>query len=95
MELDRKSLASFRVLVAVARADGTIAPEEVEALKVALGDRADLLEALLAENVELETEIGLLSDEERSRVYQSAFALAYAEVRGADDEVPLRETTWP
>jgi uncharacterized protein (DUF697 family) len=89
MELDRKSLASFRVLVGVARADGKLEESEIAALKSALGDRADLLDALLHENVDLDHEIGLLSDDERDRVYQSAFALAHADRRASTFEVAL------
>lgn len=95
MELDRKSLASFRVLVAVARADGTLAPEELAALKVALAERADLLDALLAENVDVDHEIGLLSTDERERVYQSAFALAYADKNASTGEVALLKRLMP
>ncbi|MEQ1504539.1 MAG: hypothetical protein ABMB14_20035 [Myxococcota bacterium] len=89
MELDRKSLASFRVLVAVARADRTLQPEELEALKTALGARSDLLDALLAENTDVDAEIALLDAEERGRVHQSAFAVAYADGSASVDEVAL------
>ena len=95
MELDRKSLASFRVLVAVARADGNIAPEELTALQAALGDRTYLLEALLAENVDLAQEIALLSEEDRERVYQSAFALAYADRNATTGEVAILKQLIP
>lgn len=95
MELDRKSLASFRVLVAVARADGNIAPEEVTALQAALGDRTYLLEALLAENVDLGQELALLSEEDRERVYQSAFALAYADRNATTGEVAILKQLMP
>jgi len=89
MELDRKSLASFRVLVGVARADGTLADSELDALKSALGDRADLLPSLVAEDVDLDHEIGILSHEERERVYQSAYAIAYADGNASTFEVAL------
>lgn len=87
MELDRKSLASFRLLVGVARADRELRPEEVDALKTALGDRIDLLDALLAESVDLDAEMAILDEDERHRVYQSAFAIAYADGKASTDEV--------
>jgi uncharacterized protein (DUF697 family) len=95
MELDRKSLASFRVLVAIARADGNLAPEELEALKVALGERSDLLDSLLAENIDVDHELGQLSQEDRERVYQSGFALAYADKNASTGEVTLLKKLLP
>lgn len=89
MELDRKSLASFRVLVAVARADGTITEEEERSLRLALGPQAGLLDTLLAEEIDIAEEIALLSEDERERVHHSAFALAYADGVASTTEVNL------
>lgn len=85
--LDRKSLASFRILVAVARADGKLEDHEVESLKGALGKNSDMLPALLEEDVTIEDELQMLSEAERSRVYESAFALAYSDGAASVDEV--------
>jgi uncharacterized protein (DUF697 family) len=95
MELDRKSLASFRVLVGVARADGKLADSELEALRGALGDNAGLLQSLVAENVDLDHELGLLSDEDRERVYQSAYAIAHADGNASTFEVSLLRRILP
>lgn len=95
MELDRKSLASFRVLVAVARADGAVAKEEEEALRSALGKDAGMLDALLEEQVDIAAEIALLSGDDRERVHQSAFALAYADGTASTAEVNLLKMLVP
>jgi uncharacterized protein (DUF697 family) len=95
MELDRKSLASFRVLVGVARADGTLADSELAALKTALGERADLLPSLVEENVDLDHELGLLDTDDRERVYQSAFAVAHADGRATTFEIALLKKIVP
>jgi uncharacterized protein (DUF697 family) len=95
MDLDRKSLAIFRVLVAVARADRALKAEELEALKTALGQHADLLDQLLEESVDVDAEIALLDDETRRAVYQSAFALAYADGNASFDEVKLMKRLVP
>ena len=95
MDLDRKSLASFRVLVAVARADGQLKDEERAALKGALGQHSDLLESLLLEDVQLDEELRLLDEPTRKRLYQSAFALAYADGNASFDEVNLLKQIVP
>jgi uncharacterized protein (DUF697 family) len=95
MDLDRKSLASFRVLVALARADGTLTREEEASLLVTLGGRADLLKTLLAEDVDVAAEIAELSETERQRVYQSGFALAYADGNASTTEVHLLKMLVP
>lgn len=95
MDLDRKSLASFRVLVAVAQADGNLADEERAALQSALGKHADLLDRLLSETVDVDQEIALLDDKARHRVYESAFALSYSDGHAAVDEVNLLKRLVP
>lgn len=95
MELDRKSLASFRVLVSVARSDGTVAAEEERALRSSLGAHAGMLDQLLAENIDLASEIALLSEEDRHQVHQSAFALAYADGNASTAEVNILKMLVP
>ena len=86
--MDRKSQAQFRLLVAVARADGRLDAAEVEFLKTLLGPiRQSALPELLAEDVDVEAELAQLDDGERQRLYQSAFALAYADGHAAVSEV--------
>ncbi len=93
--LDRKSLAQFRILVAVARADGHLQSEEMDTLKGALGRNADILPALLEEDVTIEEELKMLSDPERERVYESAFALAYADGSASVGEVNVLKRIVP
>jgi uncharacterized protein (DUF697 family) len=95
MSLDRKSLASFRVLVAVARADGKLEDEERDALKGALGAQSDLLDSLLLEETVIDDELALLDEPGRKRLYQSAFALAYADGHASVDEVNLLKRIVP
>src|SRR4051812_21159048 len=95
MDLDRKSLASFRVLVAMARADGQLKDEEQEALRGALGVHSDLLATLLVEDVAVDEELAKLDLADRKRLYQSAFALAYADGAASVDEVNLLKRIVP
>lgn len=94
--LDQSTLAGFRLLVAVAKADGKIAPEEVEALRDAFGAHRALLDELLEEEIDVAAQVALLaSDAERERVYRSAFALAHVDHHMAHDEVGVLEKIWP
>lgn len=95
MDLDRKSLATFRVLVAVARADRALKPEELTALNEALGPHVGMLDQLLEEQVDIDAEIALLDEETRRAVYQSAYALAYADGAASFDEVKLMKRLVP
>ncbi len=95
MDLDRTSLASFRVLVAVARADGRVHDDELKALRGALGHHADLLDSLLSEQIDIDTEVAVLSDEAKGRLYESAFALSYADGEASFDEVNLLKKLRP
>jgi uncharacterized protein (DUF697 family) len=95
MELDRNSLAKFRILVAVARADGRLDPTEQQALASALGRHADLLPRLLAEDIDVDEELLLLANDDRRRVYQSAFALAYADGEASYAEVAFLKRILP
>ncbi|MBX2799325.1 MAG: hypothetical protein KTR31_16740 [Myxococcales bacterium] len=93
--MDRTTLAQFRLLVAVARADGHLDEREIETLRQMLGARADAMESLLADDVDVQTELDLLSDEERRRLYQSAFALTHADGHAATAEVALLKQIVP
>ncbi|MCA9572671.1 MAG: hypothetical protein KC656_32755 [Myxococcales bacterium] len=77
-EIDRVSLAGFRLLAAVAKADGVVHAGERRALEEALGDaHKGLAERLLDEAIDVDAEVAILPDEAtRARVYRSAFALA-------------------
>lgn len=95
MDLDRKTLASFRVLVAVARADGQLTDDEKKALRGALGKHSDLIDSLLLEEPKLDEELALLDEADRKRVYQSAFAVANVDGRASVDEVNLLKRIVP
>jgi uncharacterized protein (DUF697 family)/tellurite resistance protein len=79
-----ESVASLHVLVAVARADGTLHAEERAALEEGLRETG-LLDALSAEEIfadhfDLDEQVALLeSPEARAETYRSAYGLAYAD----------------
>lgn len=94
--VDRKTLAGFRILVAIARADGKFTDGEIAVLKDALGPHGDLLDALIAEEIDLDAEIDQLTDDaDRERVYRAGFALAQIDEHMAHDEVAILEKVWP
>lgn len=94
--LDRKALAGFRILIAVARADGSISAAELDTIRGVLGSRVPILEALLAEEFDLDEEIALLDDEAyRLRVYNSAYALAHVDGYAHSQEVNVLEKLIP
>lgn len=95
--IDRVTLAGFRLLAAVARADGVVQDGERAALLDALGsEHADLVDELLTQPIDVEAEVALLPDEgTRAQVYRSAFALAYVDDHMAHDEVGILEKIWP
>ncbi len=95
MDIDRPTLAKFRILAAVARADGEIDPEEVKAIPRLLGVAAASLDDALVQSVDVDEELTHLSPEERRRLYQSAFALTYADGRAAMGEVNLLQKIVP
>ncbi len=93
--LDRKSLAQFRLLVAVAKADGRLEDRELDALKGALGRHSDLLDDLLADDIDVDAELAVLDPVDRRQLYQSAFAMSYADGHAAVDEVNLLQRLVP
>lgn len=95
MSLDRKSLAQFRVLVALAKADGTLDDAEREALSAMLGDRAGALGELTTEQADVAAELEQLDEDDRKRLYQSAFALAYADGNASVHEVSMLKQILP
>lgn len=92
---DRSTLAGFRCLVAVAKADGQIDPGELELLTSAVKGDEELLSKLLDESFDLDEEVQLLSEEQREAVYRSAFAIAHVDNRMAHHEVGVLERIWP
>jgi uncharacterized protein (DUF697 family)/tellurite resistance protein len=81
---ETEAVASLKILVAVARADGTVHHDERKSLAAAL-ESLELpsgitVESLLAENVDVKAELGeLLSNEAREQIYRSAYFMAYAD----------------
>lgn len=95
-EIDRKTLAGFRILVAIARADGRLEDAEMSALRDALGAHGALLDRLISEDIDVDVEVAALGDEvTRERVYRAGFALAHADDHMAHDEVGILEKVWP
>jgi uncharacterized protein (DUF697 family)/tellurite resistance protein len=81
---ENEALASLRILVAIARADGTIHNDERKSLAAALESLelpgGTTVEKLLAENVDVATQLSeLKSEEARDQIYRSAYFMAYAD----------------
>src|SRR5262245_9417907 len=81
---ENEALASLRILVAIARADGTIHNDERKSLAAALESLSlpggMTVEKLLAENVDVDTQLReLKSPEAREQIYRSAYFMAYAD----------------
>jgi uncharacterized protein (DUF697 family)/tellurite resistance protein len=81
---ENEALASIRVLVSVARADGVVREDERKSLSAALeslrmpGD--ETLDSLLEQNVDLAGELRtIVSKEARAQVYRSAYFMAHSD----------------
>lgn len=92
--LDRSTLAGLRILVAVARADGHVDDQEGEILRSAFAGYPGLLNQLLTADIDVDAELECLTQEQREKVYRSAFALAHIDDRMAHDEVGILEKIW-
>lgn len=81
---EKEALACLRVLVAVARADGTVHNDERKSLAAAL-ESLELpggvtVESLLAEKPDVEAQLAqVTSAEAREQLYRSAYFMAYAD----------------
>lgn len=81
---ESEAQAFLRILVAVARVDGTVHHDERKSLAAAL-ESLELpggigIDALLAADVDLDEELGkLVTEEAREQVYRSAFFMAHAD----------------
>jgi uncharacterized protein (DUF697 family)/tellurite resistance protein len=93
---EQEGVATLRVMVAVAQADGQLQAEEKEALTSALGGMkvpgiADI-EVLFKEKIDLNAQLALIkSDEARAQAYQSAYGIAYADGECTKDEAAVLE----
>src|SRR5436190_18364572 len=82
--VEKEALASLRILVAVARADGTVHNDERKSLAAAL-ESLELpggvnVDSLLAENKNVEEQLALVtSAEARDQLFRSAYFIAYAD----------------
>ncbi len=87
---DQEAVASLKVLVSVAKADGVIAPEEREAIEAALEGvtlEGATRQSLFEEDIDLSAELAKLqSDEAKEQAYSSAYSLAYADGECHPDE---------
>ena len=93
--LDPAIRAQFRVLVALARADGKVQPLEVQALREVLGGYASELDTWLTDAIDLDVELSALTAEQRRALYHSGFALAHADGNASVDEVNLLRRVLP
>lgn len=90
-------LASVRLLVAVAKADGTLHPDERASLATALEEveleGAPDIDVLLGESIDIDAQIGLLrSQSARTEAYRSAYGMAFADGQCSEEERKLLET---
>jgi uncharacterized protein (DUF697 family)/tellurite resistance protein len=91
---ENEALASLRILVAVARADGSIHNDERKSLAAAL-ESLELpggmtVEKLLAEDVDVTAQLReLKSAEAREQIYRSAYFMAYADGTCTKEEEAL------
>lgn len=81
---ETEALACLRVLVAVARVDGTVHHDERKSLSAALESLAlpegTTIASLLETDVDVDAELArLASDEAREQVYRSAYFMAHAD----------------
>lgn len=91
-----EAVASLRLLVSVARADGVLHDEEKKVLESsldelweALPDEANL-ESFLDEDIDLDEQLGKLKgDEAREEAYRSAYLLAHADGECSPEEAKL------
>lgn len=93
---EHEAIASLRVLVAIAKADGTLHPQERAALESAIFDltlpAGTTLESLLAEKMDFLALLDRIqSKDAREQLYQSAYALAHADGDYAPAEKRLVE----
>ncbi len=90
---DRVAIAQLRLLVAVARADGTLSGAELTLLRDRLG--AEALDEALAHAIDVDAEIKALgTDLIRRRTLDAAMAVAYADKRASDAEIALMRRIW-
>ena len=89
---DKEALAGLRILVAVAKADGRIDPEERKSLEEAFS-RVSLpadasLDGMLSENIDIGAEVGRIADAgARDSIYNAAFTLAHADGHASPEEL--------
>jgi uncharacterized protein (DUF697 family) len=91
---ENEALASLRILVAIARADGSIHNDERKSLAAALESLSlpggMTVEKLLAEDVDVDAQLReLTSAEAREQIYRSAYFMAYADGSCTKEEQAL------
>lgn len=91
---EAEALASLKVLVCVARADGKITPEEKHALEDALAGvklpAGTTFASLLKENIDLDAEMKrIAAPEARDAAFNGAYAMAHADGHASPEEVAL------
>jgi uncharacterized protein (DUF697 family)/tellurite resistance protein len=93
---EKEAIASFRILVALAHADGVVHPEERATLESALSEitlpKGVTLKNLLDEETNVDAQLKLITSEEgRDACYTSAYAMAYSDGSCTGDEKRMLE----
>ena len=91
---EREALAGLRVLVAVAKADGRVDPEERRTLEEAFSrvplPKDATLDGMLSESIDVDSELASVYDPKaRDSIYNAAFTLAHADGRASGEELRL------
>lgn len=89
---NEEALASLRLLVAIAHADGTIHEDERRSLAAAAGtlELGIDVKAVLAEKVDLDEQLAKLeSDEAKEQAFRSAYFMAHADGNCSAEEAAL------
>jgi len=96
MIAENEALASLRILVAMARVDGTVHAAERKSLAAALESLAlphgTSVDKLLSEEVDIDAQLReLVSADAREQIYRSAFFMAHADGACTKEEAALLE----
>ena len=92
---EKEALACLRILVAIARADGTVHNDERKSLSAAL-ESLELpggvtVDSLLAEKPDVEEQLALVtSADARDQLYRSAYFMAHADGSCSKEEQAIR-----
>jgi uncharacterized protein (DUF697 family) len=94
---ENEILAGLRLLVAVAKADGQLHPEERKAIEAALANielpESTSAESLLDEDVDVDAQVAVFEGQAaKNEAYKAAYSMAYADGKCSSEEQSLLES---